>query len=116
MAELVAHVQQHHQLWMAPHPTEETESVLRRYDLRTLRAWRAFRKAGLFRIAPTPSPRMLAHFSDVVDPDDIPIVASALTARPDLFVTGDRRHLHVEAVRLHLPVVTVAEARRRLRV
>ena len=96
VAELVVHVQQHHQLWIAPHTLEETETVLRRYDSRMLRAWRAFYKAGLYRVGPIPSARMLAHFSDVVDPDDIPIVAPALTVHPDLFVTGDKRHLHVE--------------------
>ncbi len=51
---------------------------------------------------------------DFPDADDAPIIAAALAARADLFVTGDKALLELQAV-LSLPVIAPREAYLRLR-
>jgi predicted nucleic acid-binding protein len=52
--------------------------------------------------------------ADFPDPDDVPIVAAALAAGADLFVTGDKALLELTAVQ-GLPMIAPREAYLRLR-
>lgn len=52
--------------------------------------------------------------ADFPDTDDAPIIAAALAAHADLFVTGDKALLELRAV-LSLPVIAPREAYLRLR-
>lgn len=52
--------------------------------------------------------------SFIRDPKDAPILAAAITARPDMFVTGDK-DFHTPEVKKLIPVQTTSQALRSLK-
>jgi len=69
----------------------ELERVLaERFGVDAGRVDRVLRFLRRFPVAPAPRPDGTAVSPDLSDPDDVPVLASALTAGADVLVTGDR--------------------------
>ncbi len=88
---------------------DETERIV---DQKFTYAWRRYEAAIAMlhaEIVPYPSAELVAQALAIIrDPKDAPILASALIARPDYVISGDK-HFHTDAVKAVVPVIRCAE-------
>ncbi len=93
---------------------EQTETEAQMVLLRKFSISERFLKnfLQLFRLerVPLPSRAEIEKARSLIrDPKDAPILAAAITARPDLFVTGDK-DFHTPEVKKLIPVQTTSQA------
>ncbi|WP_277997931.1 putative toxin-antitoxin system toxin component, PIN family [Neomoorella glycerini] len=93
---------------------EETKEVLQRKFPAHIAAFDKLLSLLNVEYTPMPSPASLAIARPIIrDPKDAAILASAIEARPDIFVSGDL-DLHTPEVGFLIKVMTTAEALKRL--
>ncbi len=61
-------------------------------------------------IVPLPSPSDIAKYSGLIDSKDVPVLVSAINARADFLVTGDKRHFDRPKAISSLSVAIVSPA------
>ena len=108
--QLVRVAQRQYHLLVADYSFEELESFYRTERMPGLQALHAWRHSGavtMVRSRPFPVP-------PIADEKDKPILEAAVAAKPDFFVTQDRKHFHTTEIRRVLDVVTVYEMLRLL--
>lgn len=99
-----------HVLVLCEQTEREAEMVLLRKFFISERFFKNFLRLFRLERVPLPSRAEIEKACGLIrDPKDAPILAAAITARPDLFVTGDK-DFHTPEVKKLIPVQTTSQA------
>lgn len=97
-----------HRLIICSYSITEVSKVLDRKFPNHVGKWDKFLASLEFELAYTPTDIKSYYVPSIRDPQDIPILVSAMVAQPDIFITGDR-DFYTSEIREYFAIYTPAE-------